>query len=146
MRLLKRSRVQSQVNRMRTFMLELLINNAAAVGSETKLAYAEVQAVMDYLDTFWLANTTILYAFIDARSIAVEAYETTGTRAEPWLARSYSRASVRGDISLSLSLPPSPRTPTPARFSQTTSSKACGGGLMVSCDPRIQLVRERPGS
>ena len=95
-------------------MLELLINNAAAVGSETKLAYAEVQAVMDYLDTFWLANTTILYAFIDARSIAVEAYETTGTRAEPWLARSYSRASVRGDISLSLSLSPAlPTHPNP---------------------------------
>ena len=70
---------------MRTFMVELLIDNAAAVGSETKLSYAEVQAVMNYLDTFWLANPTILYAFIDARSIGVEAYETTGTRAETWL-------------------------------------------------------------
>ena len=77
MRLLKRCRTDSQVTFLRTQLLDLLISNAAQLGSESRLSYKEVGSIMDYIDTYWLNNQTILNAFIDGPSLNVKAYETT---------------------------------------------------------------------
>lgn len=63
---------------MHNHMVNLLISEAAPIGSETKLSYDEVNSVVDYIDTYWLNNPIILWAFLDAHSLDVEAYETTG--------------------------------------------------------------------
>ena len=62
---------------MRDLFVDLLIRESTAQGSETQLAYKEVLAVMDYLDTYWLNNPTILRAFIDGPFLHLDEYETT---------------------------------------------------------------------
>lgn len=79
MRLLKRSRSRTQALAMRNHLLALLGSIATPLGSDAMLSYREVTLVMDYIDTYWVNNETILFAYIDARSLSQKGYETTGT-------------------------------------------------------------------
>ena len=129
---MQRCRTDSQVGNMREHMLTLLISEADVGGSETKLSYDEVAMIMDYIDTYWLTNPTILYAFVDARFLDVEAYETTGASIFSKCTTSYSSRCFP-HIPLfafltSLSLPGLP--------DQITLWRECGVGLMVS-DPLL---------
>lgn len=77
MRLMKRCRNDQQVVRMRSLMVDMLLDEAAPSESETKLSYTEVQKIMGYIDTYWLLNPVILRAFIDEAFLNVRGYETT---------------------------------------------------------------------